>query len=75
MFHTSVRYGPLRVVIAAILCTGTAFVSFEWTTAYPIPALLSRLLQGLGFGLFMTAGISYVQSKTPESRTSSRPEK
>jgi MFS family permease len=62
----SVRCGPLRVVIAAILCTGTALVSFEWTTAYPIPLLLSRLLQGLGFGLFMTAGISYVQSKTPE---------
>jgi MFS family permease len=63
----SVRYGPLRVVIAAILCAGTAFVSYEWTTSYPVPVLLERLLQGMGFGLFMTAGISYVQSKTPES--------
>jgi MFS family permease len=62
----SVRYGPFRVVIAVILCAGTAMVSFEWTSAYPIPVLLSRLLQGLGFGLFMTANISYVQSKTPE---------
>jgi MFS family permease len=63
----SVRYGPLRVVIAAILCAGMAFVSYEWTTSYPVPVLLARLLQGMGFDLFMTAGIANVQSKTPES--------
>lgn len=63
----SVRYGPLRVVITAILCTSIALLSFEWTTAYPIPAILSRLLQGFGFGLFLAAGISYVQSKTSEA--------
>jgi MFS family permease len=63
----SVRYGPIRVVVVAILCADAAMASFEWTSAYPLPVLLSRLVQGFGFGLFMTAGISYVQSKTPES--------
>lgn len=62
-----IRYGPLRVILIAILCTGIALASFEWTTSLTIPALLSRFVQGLGFGLFMTAGISYVQSVVPET--------
>jgi MFS family permease len=62
-----IRYGPLRVIIAAMICTSVALLSFEWTTDHAVPAILSRLLQGTGFGLFMTAGISYVQSKTPEA--------
>lgn len=59
----AVRYGPLKVVIAAILCASAALVSFEWTASHEYAALVSRVVQGFGFGMFLAAGIAYVNSK------------
>jgi MFS family permease len=67
--HVLRRFAPLRVAITGQVITLLAFLSLQLTIADPIGASLSRIIGGLGFGLFWPAAMVFAKSKLSGSRS------
>ncbi|MFO1134739.1 MAG: MFS transporter [Rhodoblastus sp.] len=64
----SARIGVLPTLRLAMLLTIVGFASFYFTRASFGGALLSRIVQGAGQGLFLSAAITYGQSRLTPAR-------
>lgn len=63
------RFGVLVVMRVAMLCAFIAIGSLTLTHDLFVPALLSRLMWGMGVGLFLPCGIVYAQSRLSPTRS------
>jgi MFS family permease len=57
------RFSALRVAVVGQLISLVAFLSFQFTIADPLAAASSRILLGLGFGIFWPAAMVYAKGK------------
>ena len=62
------RYGPRAIVVVGALVQIAAFVSFEYTLFNPIWAVVSRLFQGMGHGLFFASSLLLAQNYLSRER-------
>lgn len=62
------RIGVLRTLQAAMALMIVGFVSLQFTHGDFYPAIVSRLVQGMGQGLFLSAVITYAQSRLSPAR-------
>lgn len=61
------RLGVLGTMRIGMALTGAAFLSMHWTAASFWPALVSRLLWGVGWGLVFSPIFTYAQSRLDAS--------
>ena len=59
------RFKARNLLIIAFATYAVRWLILSFITN-PVLALLSQLLHGLSFGLFLVAGVTYVQRRTPE---------
>lgn len=57
------RFGALRTARWSILLTLVGVGSLAFTRDHFVPALLSRIVQAAGVGMFLPAGMVYIQSR------------
>ena len=63
------RYGRTRIILAGLALTVISGALLFFTTA-PIPVIVLRLVEGVGAGFFIAAGMSYVNSLPDHIRMS-----
>jgi len=63
------RYGRMPVIRAGLLLTVASGVLLFYITG-PLPVISLRLVEGIGAGLFIAAGMSYVNSQPDHTRLS-----
>src|SRR5437660_950192 len=57
------RLGALQTVRLAMILLTIGFLSFEWTRASFAAASTSRIVQGVGQGLFLGSALTYAQGR------------
>ncbi len=62
------RIGALGCLRVAMVCVIVGFGTLEWTRFTFGPALASRLVQGIGQGLYLAAAYVYIQSRLDSTR-------
>ncbi|MGA9087089.1 MAG: MFS transporter [Methanoregula sp.] len=63
------RYGRTPVIRTGLMLTVISGILLYYTSG-PLPVITLRLLEGLGAGLFIAAGMSYVNSQPDHTRMS-----
>jgi MFS family permease len=66
--HLMERYGPLRVVRTGFIIIFLAHLSLQFTIEDFTGVYLSRSFHGLGYGIYMPAGMVYVKGKLRPER-------
>ncbi|MBN2719506.1 MAG: MFS transporter [Proteobacteria bacterium] len=61
--HLMERFGPLKIVRLGFLLILLAHLSLQFTISGFSGVYLSRSFHGLGYGIFMPAGMTYVKGK------------
>lgn len=62
------KYGPKKAVLLGASIQIVAFVSYEFTLLHPAWGIASRLLQGVGHGLFFASSMLLAQSYLSKER-------
>ena len=62
------RIGALMTLKIGVFIMVLAFVSLQWTSDAFLPALGSRVLQGIGYGLLFAPLMTYAQSRLSQQR-------